>query len=387
MSKPLKIMSVFGTRPEVIKFAPVLNALRDAPNIDSIIGVTGQHREMLTQMLDLCELTPDFNFDVMRPNQTLTSLTATVLQEIEPVLKEHKPDRVLVQGDTTTGFVTTLACFYLSIPVGHIEAGLRSHDMSAPFPEEFNRCAISLIADMHFAPTQQSADFLTAENVPADNIYVTGNTVVDALYYFSAILQSNNTIRDEMEQYFSMLDSSKKLILGTQHRRESFDGGVEKVCEAFKKIAARGDVEIYFPVHLNPNVREPVMRLLGDAEGVHLGEPLDYLKFIYLMNRTHFAISDSGGVQEEGPSLQKPVLVLRELTERPEGVKAGACKLVGTNTQLIVDTANKLLDNPSTYAAMQQGKNIYGDGTAASQIVNHIIERHQTRSSIKEGTT
>ena len=381
MSKPLRIMSVFGTRPEVIKFAPVLNALRDTPNITSIIGVTGQHREMLNQMLNLCELTPDFNLDIMRPNQTLSSLTATVLQAIEPALKQHQPDRVLVQGDTTTGFATSLACFYLGIPVGHIEAGLRSHDLHAPFPEEFNRRTMSLLADMHFAPTQQSADYLHQEKMLAENIFVTGNTVVDALHYFSHLLESNETLQEQMKQKFSMLNGDKKLVLATMHRRENFDGGVEAVCEAFNTIANRDEVEIFFPVHLNPNVREPVQNLLGEHSSIHLGEPLDYLEFIYLMNRSHFIISDSGCVQEEGPSLKKPVLVLRDVTERPEGVAANACKLVGTNSAKIIAAANELLNNETTYHSMQQGENLYGDGKAALHIINHIIERHHNKGT------
>ncbi|MDG1286983.1 MAG: UDP-N-acetylglucosamine 2-epimerase (non-hydrolyzing) [Rickettsiales bacterium] len=372
----LRILSVFGTRPEVIKFAPVLNALRANPGVESIIGVTGQHREMLTQMLNLCELKPDFNLDVMRPNQTLSSLTATVLKEIEPALKKHKPDRVLVQGDTTTGFATTLACFYSGIRVGHIEAGLRSHNIYAPYPEEFNRKAISLLADMHFAPTEQSAGYLRDEKVVPEDIYMTGNTVVDALHYFSNLLDSNASMRAEMEQKFSMLDKRKKLILTTMHRRENFDLGVEVVCNSLIEIANREDAEIYFPVHLNPNIRGPVQELLADHPSIHLGDPLDYLNFIYLMNRAYFIISDSGGVQEEGPSLKKPVLVLRELTERPEGVTAGACKLVGTDSTKILHAATELLDSETSYRAMQQGENLYGDGHAATRIVEHILERH-----------
>lgn len=377
----IRVLSVFGTRPEVIKFAPVLNALREETAIESIIGVTGQHREMLNQMLDLCELTPDFNLDLMRPNQSLSTLTATVLQEIEPALKKYQPHRVLVQGDTTTGFAATLACFYLGIPVGHIEAGLRSHNLYAPWPEEFNRRAISILADMHFAPTKQSAQYLHDEKVDDANIFTTGNTVVDALHYFSELLHSNAEMRSKMEQDFGFLNGDKKLILTTMHRRESFDGGIEAVCKALATIADRSDCEIYFPVHLNPNVREPVQQMLSGHPAIHLGEPLDYLSFIYLMNRAHFIISDSGGVQEEGPSLKKPVLVLRKTTERPEGVKAGACKLVGTDGELIVKSATELLESEAAYRAMQQGENLYGDGKASQRIVDAIIERHHVTTN------
>jgi UDP-N-acetylglucosamine 2-epimerase (non-hydrolysing) len=372
----IRILSVFGTRPEVIKFAPVLNALRDHPQVESIIGVTGQHKEMLAQMLDLCELKPDFDLEVMQPNQTLSQLTARVLTQIDSYLEEYKPDRVLVQGDTTTGFATALACFYRKIPVGHIEAGLRSHNLLEPWPEEFNRRSISLTTDMHFAPTEQSARYLRDEKIPEDDIFVTGNTVVDALYYFSNLLKKNEPLQEEYREEFSMLNDDKRLILVTMHRRENFDGGIEDICHALKEIADREDTEIYFPVHLNPNVRGPVFDILGDHPSIHLGEPLDYLHFIYLMNRAYFIISDSGGVQEEGPSLRKPVLVLRNTTERPEGVEAGCCELVGTDCDCIVSRASNLLDHEPAYRAMQQAKSLYGDGKAAIRIVDLIVERH-----------
>ena len=375
MSK-LRILSVFGTRPEVIKFAPVLNALRKASEIESVIAVTGQHKEMLQQMLHLCELEPQVNLEVMKPNQSLAGLTASVLQEIDPILEKYQPDRVLVQGDTTTGFATTLACFYRHIPVGHIEAGLRSHDLYAPWPEEFNRRSMSLLSDMHFAPTEKSAQHLREEKIDESQIYMTGNTVVDALHYFSDLLQSNAVMKQEMVERFGFLDDGKKLILTTMHRRENFDGGIESVCEALKTLADREDAEIYFPVHLNPNVRKPVYELLGDHPSIHLGEPLDYLNFIYLMNRAYFIISDSGGVQEEGPSLKKPVLVLRDTTERPEGVTAGACQLVGTNSATIVQHASRLLEDEMTYQQMQQAKNLYGDGVASQRIIDAILKRH-----------
>jgi UDP-N-acetylglucosamine 2-epimerase len=379
----LRLLSVFGTRPEVIKFAPVLNALRDAAEVESIIGVTGQHKEMLQQMLSLCHLQPDFDLQVMRPDQTLAELTARVLPQIDAYLQQYQPDRVLVQGDTTTGFATALACFYRQIPVGHIEAGLRSHNLYAPWPEEFNRRAISLVTDMHFAPTQQAWDYLKNENIPEENLYLTGNTVVDALHYFSEVLETHPTLSEEFAQEFSMLNPQKKLVLVTMHRRENFDGGIADICHALREIADRDEVEIYFPVHLNPHVRGPVQEILADHPSIHLGEPLDYLHFIYLMNRAYFIISDSGGVQEEGPSLRKPVLVLRETTERPEGVQAKCCELVGTDCRCIIESATKLLDNPSAYEQMRNAPTLYGDGKAAASIVEAILNRHTNREGAR----
>jgi UDP-N-acetylglucosamine 2-epimerase (non-hydrolysing) len=381
----LRILSVFGTRPEVIKVAPVLQALRACPQVESLIAVTGQHKEMLTQMLNRCEIAPDVDLKVMRPNQTLTQLTTEVLLKMQKVLAEMKPDRVLVQGDTTTGFATALACFYANVPVAHVEAGLRSGNIHSPYPEEFNRHAMSLIADLHFAPTEQAANYLRREGMKDENIFISGNTVVDALFYFSDLLERKAELRAEVEAQFTHLDPSKKLILATMHRRENFDGGIERCCEALRRLARRDDVEIYLPVHLNPHVKGPVEKMLRDQPNIHLGEPLDYLPFIYLMNRAYFILSDSGGIQEEGPTLHKPVLVTRETTERPEGVEAGSVKLVGTDTDKIIKEASRLLDDEAAYKTMQQaGSNIYGDGKAAERIVEEILKRHKLYGTLRE---
>ena len=374
--KPLRILSIFGTRPEAIKFAPVIQALHNNPQFESIVGVTGQHREMLDQVMQLANIKADFNLDIMRPDQTLAQLTARVMEQLSPLLQHYQPDRVLVQGDTTTAFATSLACFYAGIKVGHIEAGLRSHNMHSPWPEEFNRRAISLVTDMHFAPTSKAASYLKQEGFDPNSIFLTGNTVVDALHYFSKQLQSDQETSEHLNKKFAHIDPTKKLILVTMHRRESFDGGIENVCQALADIAKLGDVNIVFPVHMNPNVRKPVQHLLANHPAIHLEEPLDYLEFLYLMNRAHCIISDSGGVQEEAPSLQKPLLVIRNTTERPEGVTAGAVKLVGTNTQTIVKEATTLLTNATAYKNMQNGEHLYGDGNAATRIAQRILEHH-----------
>lgn len=374
--KQLRILSILGTRPEVIKFAPVLQAMEEQEHIESIICVTGQHKEMLQQMLNQFKIKPDINLEVMRHDQTLHTLTASIIEQIHAVFEETNPDRVLVQGDTTTGFTTTLAAFYSGIPVGHIEAGLRSGDMYAPWPEEFNRRAISMIADMHFTPTLESTQNLLDEKVEAHKIYTTGNTVVDALHYISHELETNTKHQQDMKRLFPFLENNHKKILVTMHRRENLDGGIENICEAIRQIASRDKVEIIFPVHLNPKVRQPVDAALSNIPNVHLLKPQQYLPFVYLMNQADFIISDSGGVQEEAPSIKKPVLCTRAITERPEGVKANAVKLVGTDTDLIVKNATKLLDNELDYKAMQQAADLYGDGRSGTRIVQHIMEHH-----------
>lgn len=368
----LKILSVFGTRPEAIKMAPVIKELGKHPEIfQSLVCVTAQHRQMLDQVLNLFEIKPDFDLDIMRPGQDLFDVTCNVLQGLKGVLVQVKPDLVLVHGDTTTTMAATIASYYSRIRVGHVEAGLRTHDKYAPFPEEINRRVTGAVADLHFAPTAAARDNLLAEGVAESCIHVTGNTVVDALLSVSARIAEDDNLRVRFEREFSFLDSSKKLILVTGHRRENFGAGFENICQALADIAAsRDDVEILYPVHLNPNVQEPVRRILGDGTrtNIHLIEPVDYLPFVYLMNRSYLIITDSGGVQEEAPSLGKPVLVMRDTTERPEAVEAGTVRLVGTDCARIVSEARSLLEDTEAYQRMALAHNPYGDGRAAQRI-------------------
>jgi UDP-N-acetylglucosamine 2-epimerase (non-hydrolysing) len=369
----MKILTVLGTRPEAIKCLPVLCALAAADGAESVICDTGQHRELTKPMFALWGMQPDYQLELMQTGQSLCGLMARALAQLEPVLAEVKPDRVLVQGDTLTAYSAAMAAFLMKIPVGHIEAGLRSHDLSAPWPEEFNRRAIGITTDLHLAPTEQAKADLLAENYPAAQIHVTGNTVIDALYMFREKMHADAALKAELAARFTMLEDAKKLVLVTSHRRENFDGGIEAICAALKTLAARDDIELIFPVHPNPNVKAPVEAALGAAPNIHLIEPQDYLGFLYLMDRAHLILSDSGGVQEEAPSLQKPLLVMRDTTERPEGVKAGVAKLVGTDTQTIIREATRLLDDPTAYAAMQGGQALYGDGKAAERIVKLIL--------------
>lgn len=367
----LKILTVFGTRPEAIKMAPLVKELEKHPDIfQSIVCVTAQHRQMLDQVLDLFQIKPDYDLDIMRTGQDLFDITSNVILGLKPVLEKEKPDIVLVHGDTTTTLAASLAAYYLQIRVGHVEAGLRTGNKYAPFPEEVNRKIAGCIADMHFAPTEASSNNLVKEGVSKDKIYVTGNTVIDALKLVS--IQIRDVFSKELANSFSFLDNCKRLVLVTGHRRENFGEGFDSICLALADIAkANSDVEILYPVHLNPNVREPVNRILreGNLHNIHLIDPVDYLPFVYLMNRSYFVITDSGGVQEEAPSLGKPVLVMRETTERPEAVSAGTVKLVGTNRERIVEEANLLLSNKKIYDKMSRAHNPYGDGTACYQII------------------
>lgn len=376
----MKIMTVLGTRPEAIKCLPVLRALEEVRGVHSVICNTGQHRDLIAPMFALWNMTPDIELDLMQSGQSLTGLLARALVQIEPVLKAHQPDRILVQGDTLTAYAAAVAAFLHKIPVGHIEAGLRSHDLHAPWPEEFNRRAIGITADLHFAPTEQAKADLLAENYPENHIHITGNTVIDALLMFREKIHSDASLKAELNARFAMLNAQKKLILVTSHRRENFDGGIESICAALSLLAAREDVEIVFPVHPNPNVKAPVEQALGNAANIHLIAPQDYLGFLYLMDRAYLICSDSGGVQEEAPSLQKPLLVLRDTTERPEGVRAGVAKLVGTDTQRIASEATRLLDDAQAYASMQGGQALYGDGKAAQRIVELLLKTHHLRS-------
>ena len=378
----LKVLSIFGTRPEAIKMAPVIRELMRHPDrFTSRVCVTAQHRQMLDQVLNLFEIRPDYDLDIMRPGQDLYDVTTGVLLGLKPVLAAERPDMVLVHGDTTTTMTAALAAYYSRIPVGHVEAGLRTHDKFAPFPEETNRRITGTLADLHFAPTEAAQQNLLREGVAKALIHITGNTVIDALLSVSARISNDPELKQSFAGRFDFLDPAKRLILVTGHRRENFGEGFENICQALSEIAARHpDSEILYPVHLNPNVQEPVRRLLGGAtrKNVHLIEPVDYLPFVYLMNRAYLIITDSGGVQEEAPSLGKPVLVMRETTERPEAVAAGTVRLVGTDRERIVAEAGRLLDSPQEYQLMSRAHNPYGDGQAAARIVD-ILGRIEPR--------
>ncbi|MCK7544312.1 UDP-N-acetylglucosamine 2-epimerase (non-hydrolyzing) [Marinobacter bryozoorum] len=365
----MNILTVFGTRPEAIKMAPLALQLAEDSRFNAKVCVTAQHREMLDQVLGLFELAPDYDLNLMKPGQDLTDVTTGILQGMKSVLADFKPDMVLVHGDTATTFATTLACYYQQIAVGHVEAGLRTGNIYSPWPEEANRKLTGAIATKHFAPTTLSQQNLLNEGVPANNIVVTGNTVIDALLEVVKKLDTNQALAGELSSKFDFLDSNKKLILVTGHRRESFGGGFERICQALGNIAqAHPDAQIVYPVHLNPNVQEPVNRLLGNNPNIHLIEPQDYLPFVYLMNRAHIILTDSGGIQEEAPSLGKPVLVMRDTTERPEAVEAGTVKLVGTNVDVITAELTTLLTNDTAYNTMSRAHNPYGDGKACQRI-------------------
>ena len=368
----MKVLSVFGTRPEAIKMAPVVERLKQTKGIQSYVCVTAQHRQMLDQVLDLFKIRPDYDLNLMRPGQDLTDITTGVLTGLRPILKKLNPDLILAQGDTTTVFASALAAFYEKIPMGHVEAGLRTGNIFAPWPEEMNRMLAGTIADIHFAPTTQAKTNLLREGISPKRIFVTGNTVIDALLEITERFKKNPKLSLEMEKKFPYLDPSGKLILVTGHRRENFGAGFENICRAIAKISERPDVQIVYPVHLNPNVQGPVKRILGNRKRVHLIEPLDYLPFVFLMGRSYLILTDSGGVQEEAPSLGKPVLVMRDTTERPEAVKAGTVLLVGTDDKKIVGEAGKLLDNSKHYRKMTRAHNPYGDGRAAERIVRII---------------
>ena len=366
----IKILSVFGTRPEAIKMAPLVKALAQADGFEAKVCVTAQHREMLDQVLDLFDIEPDFDLNIMKPGQSLYDVTTNILLGLKGVLEEFKPDMVLVHGDTSTTLSTSLAAFYQQIPVGHVEAGLRTGDLNSPWPEEGNRKLTGAIARLHFAPTQTSQENLIIESVVPDNIIVTGNTVIDALLQVVDKVKSDKDLIATLEAKFPQLDSSKKLILVTGHRRESFGGGFERICKALAEIAeAHPDVQVLYPMHLNPNVREPVNRILKNIKNVFLVEPQEYLPFVYLMTQAHIIVTDSGGVQEEAPSLGKPVLVMRDTTERPEAVAAGTVKLVGTDTKRIVQEVSNLLTNQAEYERMSRAHNPYGDGKACQRII------------------
>lgn len=367
-----KILLVFGTRPEAIKMAPVYEILKNTPQLDVRIAVTAQHREMLDQVMRLFGIVPDYDLNVMKPGQGLTEITAAVLAGLKPVLEAFSPDLMLVHGDTSTTLSASLAAYYQQIAVGHVEAGLRTGNIYSPWPEEVNRKVTSAIAQLHFAPTEKAAANLMAEAVSPECISTTGNTVIDALLKVVARLEADPEQSAAFDTAFG-LDPSKRLILVTGHRRESFGDGFQRICDALVTLAQRDDVQIIYPVHLNPNVKGPVETSLGALERVSLIAPQDYLPFVHLMRRAEIILTDSGGVQEEAPSLGKPVLVMRETTERPEAVDAGTVKLVGTDTDLIIREANDLLDNPAAFAEMARAHNPYGDGFASARIRDAIL--------------
>lgn len=369
-----KILTVFGTRPEAIKMGPLVHALNNDSFFDAKVCVTAQHREMLDQVLDLFEITPDYDLNIMQPGQTLNNITAYILMGMAKILEDFKPDIVLVHGDTATTFAASLASYYKHIPVGHVEAGLRTGDIYSPWPEEANRKLTSVIANYHFAPTKVAKNNLLTEGVLENNIMVTGNTVIDALFWVQKKLQENKLLYKKIASKFDYLESDKKLILVTGHRRESFGGGFERICKALQQLAIKNpEVQIVYPVHLNPNVQEPVNRLLKGLKNIFLIEPQQYLEFCYLMQKSFIILTDSGGIQEEAPSLGKPVLVMRETTERPEAVDAGTVRLVGTNSKLIEEQVNILLSNSSDYKKMSRAHNPYGDGLASKRILEFIM--------------
>ena len=371
-----KVLVAIGTRPEAIKMAPVILRLEAHPDFDVRVCVTAQHREMLDQVLKVFGLTPHHDLNLMKPGQNLTGVTSGVLEGMTKVLEEEKPDRVLVQGDTTTTFATALAAFYLKIPVGHVEAGLRTGNVHSPWPEEMNRRLTGQMCDQHYVPTKWAGENLLREGYDPATIFETGNTVIDALFKVVENLQNASGLAESLEAKFPFLKNPLRTILVTGHRRENFGQGMENMLSALKTLADREDVQVVYPVHPNPNVREPVQRLLQGHPRIVLIEPQDYIPFVYLMMQSEFIITDSGGVQEEAPSLGKPVLVTRDTTERPEAVTAGTVRLVGTDPQQILAEATALLDDPERYNQMAQAHNPYGDGHATDRIIQHLQEYH-----------
>ena len=372
--KPLRVLSIFGTRPEAVKMAPVVQALAREAEIDARVCVTAQHREMLDQVLNLFNIRPNIDLNLMRPNQTLAELTAQILENLDPVLADEHPDWVLVQGDTTTVMAASMAAFYRGIKIGHVEAGLRTGDKRQPFPEEINRRIAGVVADLHFAPTQLSRENLLREGVQPEHILVTGNPGIDALQQI-AQMPAPKEVQDWLKEW-GIADKQRRLVLVTAHRRENFGEPIEDICRALESLANtyQDDLRIAYPVHLNPNIREPVNRILGKTPGVTLLPPIEYLSLVHLMKAASVILTDSGGIQEEATGLGKPALVLREVTERPEGLAAGVLKLVGTDPGRIVEQTRRLLDDESAYNAMAHAENPFGDGHAAGRIVRGILD-------------
>ncbi len=375
----IKVLLVFGTRPEAIKMAPVIKALLKNSSFETKVCVTGQHRSMLDQVLSLYNITPDYDLNIMSTNQTLSDITQLTMQGLEKVFNEFKANWVIVQGDTNTTFAASLAAFYRKISVAHVEAGLRTNNIYSPWPEEINRQLTSRIATLHFPPTPIAQNNLLAEGIPVTKMLVTGNTVIDALLETVAHLESNHALLEKHAALFSFLDPRKKLLLITSHRRENFGGSIQQICRALLRLAARGDVQVVYPVHLNPNIFDPVNGILGQQENIFLIPPQDYLPFVYLMLKSYLILTDSGGVQEEAPTLGKPVLVVRDTTERPEGIQAGTCLLVGTGEDDIVNKVEEFLEQKTLYEQMCAASNPYGDGKASQR----IVERLQHESSLQ----
>ncbi len=363
----------FGTRPEAIKLAPLIRELSSRPDVRVKTLITAQHREMLDQVLELFEIKPDFDLDLMRSNQSLEDLTARIIESVSEVIAREKPDAIVLQGDTTTTFVTALAAFYQQVKVIHVEAGLRTGRKYAPFPEEINRRLTGVLTDLHFPPTERAAEALRRENVPADRIFTVGNTVIDALLW---VIEKSRAQHDEIAKRFPMIPLDGRMLLVTGHRRENFGQGFRNICHALRTIAeSNPDLTIVYPVHLNPNVQKPVQTILSGLANVHLIEPQDYLSFVWLLDRCYLVLTDSGGVQEEAPTLGRPVLVMREITERPEAVEEGVAELVGTDAELIVSSVQKLLDDAAEYEKMSRAHNPYGDGTSARQIADILTAK------------
>ncbi len=369
----MKVITVFGTRPEAIKMAPVIKALEQSPYIDSRVCITAQHREMLDQVLEIFEITPDYDLNIMQQGQSLSDITSKVLKAMEAVFDKENPDIILVHGDTSTTLSASMAAYYKKIPVAHIEAGLRTDDLYAPWPEEGNRRMVAALSQLHFAPTQNACDNLVAENIPQDRIIVTGNTVIDALLSLTDKIDTNNTLNTTLKGQFEFLREDAKTVLITGHRRENFGAGFHNICQAVARLSHMfPEVDFVYPVHLNPNVSLPVRNLLSGISNVHLIQPLSYLPFVWLMKNSHLILTDSGGIQEEAPALGKPVLVMREVTERPEALKAGTARLVGTHIEKIVFGAAELLTDEKTYMKMSKAVNPFGDGSAALRIVDTL---------------
>ncbi|WP_410013135.1 non-hydrolyzing UDP-N-acetylglucosamine 2-epimerase [Sodalis sp. C49] len=375
----MKVLTVFGTRPEAIKMAPLILALAKDPAFESRICVTAQHREMLDQVLRLFEIVPDYDLDIMRPDQGLTEITSRILTGMKPVLASFRPDVVLVHGDTTTTLAASLAAFYQQIPVGHVEAGLRTGNLYSPWPEEANRKLTGHLAMYHFSPTENARQNLLREGLAGERIFVTGNTVIDALFWVRDSILNDAGLRAGLETRYDFLDPQKKMILVTGHRRESFGDGFERICSALAHIARHHpEVQVVYPVHLNPNVGEPVNRILSGIPNIKLIDPQDYLPFVYLMDRAYMILTDSGGIQEEAPSLGKPVLVMRDATERPEAVAAGTVRLVGTDPKTIQAAVSRLLTDADEYLAMSRAHNPYGDGQACQRIIDALKNNQVT---------
>lgn len=383
-----RLMAIFGTRPEAIKMAPVIMELNrrsaEGNDLETLVCVTAQHRQMLDQVLTLFDIVPHFDLNVMTPDQNLFTLTGRILEGIGGILEQARPDLILVHGDTTTTFAASLAAYYHNIGVGHVEAGLRTQDKYRPFPEELNRRLTGVIADIHFAPTESAKNNLLKENIPSERILVTGNTVIDALFHTVDRIQRQPIKFSDYGRGYEFLDNlenDEKIILVTGHRRENFGQGFENICLALSELAlARPDVHFVYPVHLNPHVREPVYRIIGNRKNIHLFPPLDYEPFVALMCRAYLILTDSGGIQEEAPSLGKPVIVMRNVTERPEAVEAGTVRLVGTDKDRIVEAVDSLLSDPACYKRMSFAHNPYGDGRAAGYIVDYLVKRYAARN-------